>query len=82
MFESDFDGGYVQVVYCAIFKGGRAIGHIVFVTLHRCDCNGPAREPGTMQFCQGFFAGNESTQPSGVTEYFVERDRYKIRMNF
>ena len=50
MSQPDLERGDIQVIERPIFKGSRAVGEIVFITLHRCDSDRPACKPGTMKF--------------------------------
>ena len=46
--QSDLQGGDIEIIERAVFKGGCAFGEIVFIALHRRDGDRPACKPRTM----------------------------------
>ncbi len=80
--EPDLESRDVEIIQRAVFEGGRAVSHVVFVTLHGGDRDGPAREPGTVQFGQRLLSGDQRAQPGGIPEDLVERDGQVIRVDF
>lgn len=70
--EAGFDGGDVEVIEGAVFKGHGDIGEVVGVRLDAGDGDGAAGEPGAVEFGEGGAAGDERADASRVAEHLVK----------